>query len=138
MSTASRKIVFFDGKCNFCNAVVDLLVRRDRLGELRYSSLQSDFSRRFFAARDIELDPEHLERLFYLRDDELHSRSGAALRICRELSGGWPLLSLLLIVPAPLRDRIYDLVARNRYRIFGRRPTCRAPAPDERGLFLEE
>lgn len=137
MRAETRKIVFFDGACNFCNAAVDFLLRRNPRRSLHYSPLQSEFARRFFAERDLTIDLGRLDRLYYYADGKLHSRSGAALRTVRELTAPWPLLAVLLLIPSPLRDLAYDLVARNRYRVFGRRPTCRRPGPDEKDRFLE-
>ena len=134
----STRIVFFDGTCNFCNAAVDFLIRRDPRGRLRYSSLQSPFAARFFARHNLDLDLDRPDRIVYFSNGELHTRSGAALRIPRALSGAWPLLSCLLVFPPRLRDRLYDLVARHRYRILGRSATCRIPGESERHLFLEE
>jgi predicted DCC family thiol-disulfide oxidoreductase YuxK len=134
---AADRIVFFDGACNFCNALVDFLIRRDRGRRLRYASLQSPFAARFLGDRGLHIDPERLDRLVYFADGRLYSGSDAALRIPRALPAAWPLLGTLLWVPAPLRDRVYDLVARHRQRLLGRRNECRVPTPAERALFLD-
>ena len=137
MLVETRKIVFFDGTCNFCNAAVDFLIHRNPRHTLRYSSLQSKFAQRFFADRGMEIDLAHLDRLYYHADGKLHARSGAALRTVRELDRLWPLLSILLLIPAPIRDLLYDLVAKNRYRVFGKRQACRRPGPNEQDYFLD-
>ena len=135
---APRRLAFFDGRSNFSTALVDFLIRRDRRRALRYASLQSPFAGRFLAERGIEIDPERLDQLIYFSDGRLYSGSDAALRIPRDLPAAWPLLSALLRVPAPLRDRAYNLVARHRQRILGRRSECRVPSPAERELFLDD
>jgi len=137
MTPEARQIVFFDGTCNFCNAAADFLIRRNPRRTLYYSPLQSPFAQRFFTARGLEADLTRLDRLYYYRHGKLHSRSGAALRVVRELTTLWPLLTILLAIPAPLRDRAYDLVARNRYRVFGRRQTCRRPSREEEVYFID-
>jgi len=138
MPTETRQIVFFDGTCNFCNAAVDFLVRHDPHHTLHYASLQSPFARRFFAARGLEVDLTRIDRLYFFGHGKLHSASSAALHVLRQLTAPWPLLSVLLVVPAPLRDPIYSLVAGNRYRLFGRRTTCRRPTPEEADYFLDD
>jgi predicted DCC family thiol-disulfide oxidoreductase YuxK len=127
-------IVLFDGVCNFCSNAVRFLIPRDRTGRLRFAALQSEtgagIQRRF------DLDPADLDTMVLVEDGRVYLKSGAALRVLRQLSGAWPLLSLLLVVPRPIRDWAYDRFAERRYRWFGRSDACLVPTPELRERFL--
>jgi len=120
-------IVLFDGVCNLCNAVVRFIARRDPHERFRFASLQSQAARALLDA----CPPPHGggETLVLIENGRCHTRSGAALRIARRLSMPWPLLAVMLAVPAPLRDAAYTVVARHRYRWFGRTEVCPLPPP---------
>jgi predicted DCC family thiol-disulfide oxidoreductase YuxK len=127
-------VVLFDGVCNLCNGAVRFIVQRDRAGRFRFASLQSPAAAALLAPHGV--DPAALGTVLLVEDGRVLSRSAAALRIARGLGGAWPLLSLFRGVPRPLRDGVYDYVARNRYRWFGRRETCMIPTPELRSRFL--
>lgn len=127
-----QRIVFFDGACGLCNRFVDRLLRIDRQGLLRFAPLQGPTARAL-------LPPGlagALESVVYLRGGKVLQRSDAALRILIDLGGWRKAYGALLLVPPFVRDAAYGWVARNRHRWFGRRATCRAPVPEERGRFL--
>lgn len=125
-------IVYFDGVCNLCNAAVDFIIRRDGAGVFRFAPLQGPTAQERLSQVP-EGDPD---TIVVQEDGRLFSRSDAALRIARGLGGGWRLLMVLWWLPRPIRDAIYTWVARNRYRWFGRKETCRLPTPGERARFL--
>jgi predicted DCC family thiol-disulfide oxidoreductase YuxK len=125
-------VVYFDGVCNFCNGVVDFLMRRDRRGALRFASLQGETSR----ARGIVEAVGGLDTIVVEDGARRLVRSDAALRLATALGGAWRLLAVLRLVPRPLRDAVYRFIARNRYRWFGTRSTCRLPTASERERFL--
>ena len=127
MLAETRKTVFFDGTCNFCNASVDFLIRRNPRHTLQYSCLQSKFAQRFFADRGVEIDFDCLDRLYYYADGKLHARSGAALRIVRELDRPWPLLGIDPVTPYVSVD-CGDCMSRRMGRTSSARIT---PAPME-------
>lgn len=127
-------VVLFDGVCNLCNGAVNFIIDRDPEGHVQFAPLQSDLAQTALEARGHSaLD---LDTIVLLTDDAVHVRSDAALRIARQLSGAWPLLSLFLWVPRPLRDAVYDWVASHRYDWFGKQDTCRLPTPALRRRFL--
>lgn len=134
-------IVLFDGVCNLCNASVSFIIDRDPHGYFRFASLQSDAGaallRRHGRRPGIGVPPGKLESVILVERGRLYSQSDAALRISRRLSGAWPLVSGLVIVPRPLRDLVYRWIAANRYRWFGKSETCRVPTPDLRARFLD-
>ncbi len=127
-------ILYFDGVCTLCNGAVDFIIRRDRARRFRYASLQSEAGRRMMESQG--MDPSVLDTLILWEAGRMHTKSSAALRIARHLGGAWPLLGVFRLVPRFLRDPLYDWVARNRYRWFGRKESCRLPTPEERELFL--
>lgn len=127
-------IVLFDGVCNLCSGAVRFLIRRDPRAALRFASLQSETGRRLQSERGI--DPDALGSIVLVAGDRWWAESTAVLRIVRHLRGAWPLLTVFLLVPRPLRDLIYRWIARNRYRWFGKKETCWLPTPELASRFL--
>ena len=132
---AGERVVLFDGVCSLCNGTVDLLLARDARRRLAFGSLQSDGAQAYLARAGRDADAL-LDSVVLIDGDGVHERSEAALRIARALGGPWALLAGLRVVPAPVRDAVYDWVAARRYRWFGRRETCRLPSPAERDRFV--
>jgi predicted DCC family thiol-disulfide oxidoreductase YuxK len=124
-------VVLFDGVCNLCNATVRFILVRDRTGRFRFASLQSEAARRLLGG-----DPP-AESMILLEEGKSYTRSTAALRIARGLRFPWPILYAFMAVPAPIRDLIYNWVARHRYRWFGKRETCMVPTAEFRERFIE-
>ena len=128
-------VVLFDGVCNFCNRSVNFILDHDARKRFRFAALQSDAGQavlRHFGLRTDDFDTAVL-----VERGRAYTKSSAALRIARSLGGRWSLLALLLALPPLLRDAAYDLLARNRYRWFGRTDSCRVPTPQIRDRFLE-
>jgi predicted DCC family thiol-disulfide oxidoreductase YuxK len=127
-------IVIFDGTCNFCNASVQFMIANDPAGYFRFAASQSDAG--IAALRAGGRDPATVESIVLIDGAGVHEHSDAALRIAAGLRLPWRALAVLQIVPRGLRDRVYDVVARNRYRWFGRRESCALPSPSVRTRFL--
>ncbi len=127
-------VVLFDGVCNLCNGAVQFLLAHDPTGELRFAALQSDAGRAILAWAGLTADP--YATMVFLERGKVYTRSTAVLRIARHLRRPWRWLAAALVVPAPLRDWVYDRLARNRYRLFGRRQECLLPRPELRRRFL--
>jgi predicted DCC family thiol-disulfide oxidoreductase YuxK len=126
--------VLFDGECNLCNGSVQFILRRDPAGRFRFASLQSDAGREL--RHQYGLHTESIDTVVLIAGDKAYTRSDAALGIARRLGGLWPVLYVGMIVPRFIRDRIYNFIARNRYRWFGKRESCYMPTPELRGRFL--
>jgi len=128
-------IVFFDGYCNLCNRSVAFIITRDIHAHFRFASLDSPTAQRRLAAH-----AQHTplpDSVLLLDADGLHARSEAARRIARHLTRPWRWLGALSgVVPRGVRDALYDVVARNRLRWFGRRESCAIPTPAQRARFL--
>jgi predicted DCC family thiol-disulfide oxidoreductase YuxK len=128
-------IVFFDGVCNLCNGAVNFLIDHDHARQLRFAPLQG---KTFEAVRRANPWLGEVDSLVLADAHGVHVRSAAALGLLRHLGAPWRLLGRLgRIVPRPLRDWLYDRVARGRYRWFGRRDACRLPTPELRARFLD-
>ena len=135
MNVQDRRIIFFDGECNFCNAGIDFYRRRDKLNTLRYSALQSPFSKKFL--RSFNIDANQMSTMFFYEQGRLYKKSRAVARALASLGGFYNALSWLIkITPAFLADSIYDIVASIRYKIMGRRSTCRLGSEINSHLFL--
>lgn len=133
-AATTNPVVLFDGVCNLCNGWVGFVVRRDPHMRFRFASLQSDFGAGVMARHG--LPPDYLGSILLLENGELFVKSDAVLRIVRGLRPPWPLLGMLMVVPRAIRDVVYDWVARNRYRWFGKREACMLPSPENAGRFL--
>ena len=134
-------IVFYDGVCGLCNRLVQFLLKRDRHDRLRFASLQSDFASEVLNRHGIDprdLDTVHVVENYQEPNELALNRSDAILRAGRELGGLWSFAARLgYLVPRPLRDLFYRLVATNRYRVFGKYETCMLPEPQHRAKFLD-
>lgn len=126
--------MIFDGVCNLCNASVDFIIRHDKRGRFRFTANQHEAGKQILAAQG--LAPDSADTVFLYEGGRLYSRSSAALRIARGLGFPWSLAWAGMILPRPLRDAVYAWIARNRYRWFGKKETCRLPTPEERSRFL--
>lgn len=128
-------IILFDGICNLCNNFVDFIILRDTKGIYRFASLQYEIGQeKLINCRMMEAD---LDSVVLIEGEKCYIKSSAALRIVRRLRFPWPLLYCFMIFPRFLRDGIYDIIADNRYRWFGKRDTCRLPSSEERSRFLD-
>ena len=130
----THPILLFDGVCNLCNASVQWILKRDRKGVFRFAALQSDTGQQILHQHG--LSSEHFDTVVLALGDRIFLRSDAPLEIVRRLGGLWGLLYFFKIFPRPLRDAIYNFVARNRYRWFGRREECMLPKPEWKDRFL--
>lgn len=133
----AHPVVLFDGVCNLCSASVQFIIDRDPQAHFRFASLQSPTAKALLAELGASVPEGDPESVLLIEDGELFSRSEAALRIARRLRGPSRLAVMLRLLPHGLRDRAYRLVAKNRYRWFGKAESCRLPTPDLRARFLD-
>ena len=133
MDSGQQKIVFFDGDCNLCNGSVDFLMRKDQKRKLKFASLQGETAKNFLSGEDIK----NLGSVLFFSNGKLYKKSTAALKIGKELGGLYKFLSKIFsLVPNFIRDAVYSLIAKNRYKLFGKRDSCRTPSQEERDVFL--
>jgi predicted DCC family thiol-disulfide oxidoreductase YuxK len=128
-------VILFDGLCNLCNRSVQFILQREKDDALRFASLQSATGQELLKKNGLPLTD--INTFVFIENGRAYTRSTAALRVCRRLKGPWPLLYGFMIVPGFLRNGVYDLVARKRYKWFGKRQECMVPAPRWQARFLE-
>ncbi|XEC93350.1 thiol-disulfide oxidoreductase DCC family protein [Paenibacillus tarimensis] len=133
MKDNEKAVVLFDGVCNFCNSSVQFIIKRDSKRRFQFASLQSEAARRML--NDHHAPPS--DSVVLIESGQVYVKSTAALRICRHLDGFWKYCSVFLAVPWGLRDIVYNFIAKNRYRWFGKRDSCMLPTPEQRSRFLE-
>lgn len=134
MTTDNHPILLFDGVCNLCNGLVQWVLARDKRKHIRFASLQSEQGQDL--QREYGLNPAALDSLVYVKDGKAYTKSSAALLLGQELGGIYQAARLGWIVPSPIRDWVYDWVARNRYRWFGKAEACWLPRPEWQERFL--
>ncbi|MBN8578789.1 MAG: thiol-disulfide oxidoreductase DCC family protein [Cytophagales bacterium] len=127
-------VILFDGVCNLCNQSVLFIIRHDPQRKFRFASLQSEFGQQQMQAR--YLNTTQLNTVLLLHNGKIYQKSRAALEIVRRLNGLWPLLYLFIIVPPFIRNGVYNWIARNRYRWFGKQDACSIPTPELQSLFI--
>ena len=132
-NTTSPPVVLFDGVCKLCNGSVNFVLRRDRAGRLKLAPLQSDYGRKVLEEHGKISDS--MDSIMFLEADQLTTKSTAIIRISKYLGGAWPLCMIALVIPRFIRDFVYDVVAKNRYRWFGKYDTCRLPDPEFEDRF---
>jgi predicted DCC family thiol-disulfide oxidoreductase YuxK len=137
-TTTGAPVLLYDGVCGFCNKTVQMILDNDRRGTMRFAALQSDYARtvlgRHTALRDVD------SVVFVEGSGEgerVYARSDAALKVASYLGGFWKVFLAAKVVPRPLRDYLYDLFARNRYRFFGKYDQCMLPPAEARARFLD-
>jgi predicted DCC family thiol-disulfide oxidoreductase YuxK len=135
-STPPHPVLVFDGVCGLCNASVDFVIRHDRRGVFRFTPSQSEVGRSLLERFGV--NPDDVQTVYLVEGGRIKARSTAALLVARRLGFPWSLASVFLLVPRPLRDLVYRWIARNRYRWFGKKETCRLPNAEERARFLLE
>lgn len=128
-------LIIFDGVCNYCCGVVNFIIKRDPRGLFRFAPFQSEAAERILGK--FNYPAASLDSIVLIEDGKLYTKSEAGLRVQKLLGGIYSLLYAFIVVPAPLRDAVYDFIARNRYRWFGKKEECMIPDPGIRSRFLE-
>ncbi|MBN6889495.1 putative DCC family thiol-disulfide oxidoreductase YuxK [Cytobacillus horneckiae] len=129
-----KKVILFDGVCNFCDRSVQFIIKRDHQAVFQFASLQSESGKKLLKKHGV---PEDTDSFIFVDGEKYYDRSSAALHVFKHLPGGWKLLYGLIVLPKPIRDAFYQLIAKNRYKWFGRKESCMLPTPDERKRFLD-
>ena len=130
----NKNIILFDGVCNFCNYWVNFVIQRDKKDSFRFAALQSVAAKQLIRKFSIEVSTA--DTFILIADGNIYIKSIAALMVCKKLNGPIKFLYLFIVLPEFFLDFIYDLVAKNRYRLFGKRDSCRIPTKEEKEKFL--
>ena len=135
MDNNGTNIILFDGVCNLCNKTVQFIIQKDPIKNFRFASLQSKSGQLLF--EQLGVHSESVDSLIYIKDGKFYVKSTAVLMILRRLSNGWKFFYCFIIIPRFLRDWAYDIIAKRRYRFFGKSEFCITPAPEYQERFLE-
>lgn len=130
-----KQIILFDGVCNFCNFWVNFVIKRDNKDLFRFAALQSEKAKELTSRFNIDIS--NLDTFVLIVGEKFYNKSTAALMVSKELNSILKILFPLIILPAFFRDFVYDIIAKNRYKLFGRKESCRIPTEAEKEKFLK-
>ena len=130
-----KPILLFDGVCNLCNGSVQFIIERDTKKQFLFASLQSEKGQELLTK--FNLPTQDFDSFVFIEGEKIYTKSTAALRVFSRFGGLWSLLKIFLLVPAFLRNLVYSLVAKNRYKWFGKSESCWLPTPDLQSPFLK-
>jgi predicted DCC family thiol-disulfide oxidoreductase YuxK len=128
-------VIYFDGVCNLCTGTVQFVLKRDKRKIFRFASLQGEGGRKMLD--DHELPAQHYQTFILKEGGKIFTRSTAALRVFKLLGGAWSLLYVFMIIPAFIRDAVYNFISNNRYRWFGKKEECWLPSPEWENRFIQ-
>lgn len=128
-----KRIVLFDGECNFCDASVQFIIKHDPKGLFQFASLQSEVGEKLLKEYRV---PKNTDSIVLIEEDMYYTDSTAALKIAKNLSGLWKLFYAFIVFPKPIRTSVYRWVAKNRYKWFGKKQYCTLPTMEQRKRFL--
>lgn len=131
----NQPVVLFDGVCNLCNQSVQFIIKRDKKKQFLFAQLQGATGQ--LLLKKFQLSPTELNSFILISNDKIFMKSTGALMMLRKLGGIWSAGYLLIIVPRFIRDAVYDWIARNRYKWFGKREQCMLPTPELKSRFLD-
>lgn len=132
--TNNTAIVLFDGVCNLCNNSVQFIIKHDKKNIFKFASLQSAIGQQLL--KTYELPTSNFSSFVLIQHNKTYTQSTAALKIAQQLNGPIKLLYAFMIVPAFIRNKVYDVIAKNRYKWFGKREVCMLPSPQLASKFL--
>ncbi len=131
----TNPIILFDGVCNFCNGMVLFIIKQDKQKVFRFAALQSEAGQRLLET--YQLPRNDFDSFLLIENGKVYRSSTAGLRLYNKLPWYWMWMQVFWIVPKIFRDAVYDFIARNRYKWFGKKETCMIPTPDVRSRFLD-
>lgn len=136
IETRFGRLIVFDGVCVLCAAWLRFVIKHDTCREFRFSTIQSPAGRCLLANHG--LDPNDPVSFLLLIDGQTYDATNAVIRVVSEFGGFWRTIKILYVVPRPIRDWLYGVIARHRYRLFGRHETCIVPGPEIQDRFIHD
>lgn len=128
-------VILFDGVCNLCNCFVQLIIKRDKKKQFQFASLQSEYGKSFLAHHKLpDIVPE---TVILYNKGKVYTESDASIRVVGSLAGLWKVLYIFIVIPKFIRNLVYRLIAKNRYKLFGKREQCMVPSGDIKDRFLD-
>lgn len=135
VNNKENSILLFDGVCNLCNSAVQFVIKRDKKKKFLYTSLQSKTGQKLLLKYGLNLSD--FDSFILIENEKYFTKSTAALKVAKGLGGIWSMLYIFIIIPKFSRNAIYDFIARNRYKWFGKRDECMLPSPEFKDRFLQ-
>ncbi|PHQ29165.1 thiol-disulfide oxidoreductase DCC family protein [Leeuwenhoekiella nanhaiensis] len=132
---SAEKIILFDGVCNLCNGAINFIIKHDPKAQFKFASLQGATGQKLLAKHHI--NPKETASIVLIEPERVSVKSSAALRIAKYLDRGYPLLYGFMIIPGFIRNAVYDFIAANRYKWFGKKNSCMIPTPELKSRFLD-
>jgi predicted DCC family thiol-disulfide oxidoreductase YuxK len=129
-----KPIVFYDGVCNLCNGAVQFILKHEKSSVLQFASLQSEFAKKLIRQNKI---PSSVDSIIFYENNNFDVKSRAAFRIAQHLKPPWSFVNIFSFLPKSVTNAGYDLIARYRYRIFGKKETCPMPSKETRDRFID-
>jgi len=133
-SSEKKSIILFDGMCNFCNTSVNKIIKYDKKNVFKFAAIQSDAGKKLLI--ELSIDILKIDSILLIENNTLFTKSTAVLKIAKQLSGLYKLSYAFIIIPLFIRDTIYDFIAKNRYKWFGKKESCMIPSTEVREKFL--
>lgn len=129
-----ERIILFDGVCNLCDSSVQFIIKRDPEGKFKFASLQSGIGQELLKKHGLK---STINSFVLIENGKVYVKSGAAIRICKQLYGLWKMSTVFLVIPPFIRDSLYGVIAKNRYKWFGKKESCLLPSPEWKNRFLD-
>ena len=127
-------VILFDGVCNLCNGAVNFVIKRDTISQFKFAALQSEAGQKLL--QQYNLPRENFNSFVLIKEGKVYTKSAAALKVCKHLTGLWPILYGFIIVPSFIRNAVYQWIAKNRYKWFGKKQQCMLPTAALKNRFL--
>ncbi len=134
ISEIKQPLILFDGYCNLCSSSVQFIIKRDKKNQYFFTSLQSDVGKKII--EHFKIDSSKSESVLLVQQNKIYIQSTAALKITKNLSGFWPLLYFFIIIPTFLRNLVYQFIARNRFKWYGKKESCWIPNKELSNRFI--
>lgn len=135
MNTKNTQIILFDGVCNLCNGFVQFIIKRDPNAKFNFASIQSERGQSLL--KKMGLPTNDFDSFVYIKGDNYFLKSSAGLNVLKDLGRLWQLFYVFIVIPKFIRDFFYSIIAKTRYKIFGKRDFCMIPTPEIKQRFLE-
>jgi predicted DCC family thiol-disulfide oxidoreductase YuxK len=130
----THTVLLFDGECNLCNSTVNFILEKDKKGKIKFASLQSETGKQL--SRESSVTTSNLSSVVLIHNKQVFTKSDVVLQVSIILGGVWKLLALTRVIPRPIRNWIYDLIAKNRYKWFGKTNQCKLPSTNISSRFI--
>ncbi|WML39797.1 thiol-disulfide oxidoreductase DCC family protein [Neobacillus sp. OS1-2] len=129
-----ERIILFDGVCNLCDRSVQFIIKRDPQGKFKFAALQSEIGQELLKKHGFK---STISSFVLIEKEKVYVKSGAAIRVSKQLYGIWKMSTIFLVIPPFIRDKLYDVIAKNRYKWFGKKDSCLLPSPKWKNRFLD-